>query len=99
MFEKNNPTIALNIMFVSANEQEIKQAHISTKHNSKRKNRVLLLMITNSNNLALYTDHYQIMLTISLNFIIKDVHIEMMLKNVKNVKLSVRIVSVKILNM
>ena len=45
-FEWNNETIALNIMFVPHNEKTINLAYKS-KYNYKRKNQVVLLMITN----------------------------------------------------
>ena len=44
-FEQNNKTIALNILFVPYNTEQIKQAYIS-KYNNKRDNEVILLMIT-----------------------------------------------------
>ena len=44
-FESNNKSIALNILFVSYNTEEIARAYIS-KYNPKRKNQVILLMIT-----------------------------------------------------
>ena len=44
-FESNNKSIALNILFVSYNTEEIARACIS-KYNSKPKNQVILLMIT-----------------------------------------------------
>ena len=44
-FEKNNKKIALNVLFVLYNTKEIKAAYIS-KHNSDRKDKVNLLMIT-----------------------------------------------------
>ena len=44
-FEGNSKTIAINILYVPHNNEEISHAYIS-KHNSKRKNRVILLMIT-----------------------------------------------------
>ena len=43
-FEKNNKTIALNVVFVSYNTKQIETAYIS-KHNSDRENQVILLMI------------------------------------------------------
>ena len=56
----------LNIKFVSADEWEIKQAHISAKYNSKRELLIIInYMITNKKKLALYTDHSQVLLTIS----------------------------------
>ena len=45
-FERNNKTIALNILFVPHNEKTINLAHKS-KYNRKRKTQVVLLMITN----------------------------------------------------
>ena len=47
-FEKNNNTIALNILFVPYNTKQIRPAYIS-KYNHKR-NKVILLMITDSDN-------------------------------------------------
>ena len=44
-FEQNNKEIALIILFVPHNRKEIKPAYIS-KYNHKRKNQVILLMIT-----------------------------------------------------
>ena len=44
--KKNNKTIAFNILFVPHNEKKINLAYKS-KYNRKRKNQVLLLMITN----------------------------------------------------
>ena len=44
-FEQNNKEIALNILFVPHNKKEIRPAYIS-KYNHKRKNQVILLMIT-----------------------------------------------------
>ena len=43
-FETNNKTIALNILYVPCNSEEIRLAYIS-KPNSKRENQILLLMI------------------------------------------------------
>ena len=48
-FEKNNKTIALNILYVPYNTKQIKQAYIS-KYNNKRDNQVNLLMITDGTN-------------------------------------------------
>ena len=45
-FERNNKTIALNILFVPDNEKTINLAYKS-KYNRKRENQVVLLMITN----------------------------------------------------
>ena len=45
-FERNNKTIALNILFITHNSKTINVAHKS-KYNRKRKNQVVLLMITN----------------------------------------------------
>ena len=44
-FEKNNPTIALNVLYAKI-EEKIYQAFIS-KHNSKREKQIILLMIRN----------------------------------------------------
>ena len=44
-FEQNNKRIALNILFVSHNTEKIRFAYKS-KHNFKRENHVILLMIT-----------------------------------------------------
>ena len=44
-FEQNNKTIALNILFVPHNKKEINIAYKS-KYNHKRKNKVILLIIT-----------------------------------------------------
>ena len=44
-FEQNNKTIALNILFVPYNTKKIRLAYKS-KHNFKRDNQVILLMIT-----------------------------------------------------
>ena len=41
-FEKNNPTVALNILYIS--EKEILPAYIS-KHNSIREKQIILLMV------------------------------------------------------
>ena len=43
-FEKNNKTVALNILYVLDNTEEIRHAYKS-KHNLTRKNQVILLMI------------------------------------------------------
>ena len=44
-FEKNNKTIALNILYVPHGTEEIRHLYKS-KHNLKRENQVILLMIT-----------------------------------------------------
>ena len=44
-FEKNNKTIALNILYVSHNTVEIRHAY-NSKYNLERENQVILLMIT-----------------------------------------------------
>ena len=44
-FERNNKTIALNILYVPYNTKQIKQAYIS-KHNDERDSQANLLMIT-----------------------------------------------------
>ena len=51
-FEQNNTSIALNILFVSHNSEEIKLAHKSNYN--KRKNQVILLMINDENNNSYY---------------------------------------------
>ena len=43
--ESINKSIVLNILYVPYNSEQIRHAHIS-KHNSKRENQVILLMIT-----------------------------------------------------
>ena len=48
-FEKNNNTIALNILFVPYNTEQIRPAYIS-KYNHKRTNKVILLNIADNNN-------------------------------------------------
>ena len=45
-FERNNKTIGLNILFIPHNTKTINLAYKS-KYNRKRKNQVVLLMITN----------------------------------------------------
>ena len=47
-FEQNNTSIALNILFVPHNSEEIKLAYKSNYN--KRKNQVILLMISNKAN-------------------------------------------------
>ena len=47
-FEQNNTLIALNILFVPHNSEEIKLAYKSNYN--KRKNQVILLMISNEAN-------------------------------------------------
>ena len=44
-FEQSNQEIALNILFVPHNKEEVRPAYIS-KYNHKHKNQVILLMIT-----------------------------------------------------
>ena len=46
-FESNNKTIALNILYVSYNTEEIRPAYVS-KYNFNRKNLIILLMITDN---------------------------------------------------
>ena len=46
--EQNNKAIALNILFVPYNTEKIKVAY-KLKYNHKRKNQVILLMITGGN--------------------------------------------------
>ena len=51
-FEQNNTSIALNILFVSRNSDEIKLAYKSNYN--KRKNQVILLTINDENNNSLF---------------------------------------------
>ena len=51
-FEQNNTSIALNILFVSYNSEEIKLAYKSNYN--KRKNQVILLMINGEANNCYY---------------------------------------------
>ena len=51
-FEQNNTSIALNILFVSYNSEEIKLAYKSNYN--KRKNQVILLMINDGTNNCYY---------------------------------------------
>ena len=44
-FEKNSKTIALNMLYVPYNSEEIRHSYKS-KHNLTRKNQIILLMIT-----------------------------------------------------
>ena len=44
-FELNNKSIALNILFVLDNTEKVRLA-CKSKHNLKRKNQLILLMIT-----------------------------------------------------
>ena len=44
-FEKKQPKIALNILYMSQNTEEIRHAYKS-KHNLKRQNQVIFLMMT-----------------------------------------------------
>ena len=48
-FKRNNKSIAFNILFVSHNKKEMRQAYI-WKKNSDYANQVTLLMITNGKN-------------------------------------------------
>ena len=45
-FERNNKTIALNVLYIPQNTKTISVAYRS-EYNNKRKNQVILLMITN----------------------------------------------------
>ena len=47
--KQNNETIALNILYVPYNTEQIRCAYKS-KYNNERKNQVILLMITNGEN-------------------------------------------------
>ena len=51
-FEQNNTSIALNILFVSYNSEEIKLAYKSNYN--KRKNQVILLMINDESSNLLF---------------------------------------------
>ena len=51
-FEQNNTSVALNILFVSYNSEEIKLAYKSNYN--KRKNQVILLMINDEANNCYY---------------------------------------------
>ena len=51
-FEQENNSIALNVLFVSYNSEEIKLAYKSNYN--KRKNQVILLMINNEANNSYY---------------------------------------------
>ena len=51
-FEQNNASIALNILFVSHNSEEVKLAYKSSYN--KRKNQVILLMINDEANNCYY---------------------------------------------
>ena len=46
-FERNNKTIALNVLYIPLNIKTMSVAYRS-EHNNKRKNQVILLMITDS---------------------------------------------------
>ena len=48
-FEQNNKEIVFTVLFVPHNKKEIELAYKS-KYNCKRKNQVILLMITDKNN-------------------------------------------------
>ena len=45
-FESNSKSIGLNILFVPYNTKQIVRAYQPKKHNNKRENQVILLMIT-----------------------------------------------------
>ena len=49
MFESNNKSITLNILYVPHNTKEIRHAYKS-KYNLNRENHVILLMITDGKN-------------------------------------------------
>ena len=46
-FEKNNKTIALNVLFVPYNTEQIRPVHVS-KYNSNRENQIILLEVTDN---------------------------------------------------
>ena len=52
-FEQNNKEIALNVLFVPHNKNDIEPAYTS-KYNYRRKKQVVLLMITDKNNRCHY---------------------------------------------
>ena len=52
-FESHNKSLALNVLYVPYNTKEIKHAYKS-KHNVKRENKVILLMITDSKNSIIF---------------------------------------------
>ena len=52
-FERNNETIALNVLFVSQNNEEI-TLFCKSEHNLERENKVLLLMINDDVNEKYY---------------------------------------------
>ena len=53
-FEQENTSIALNILFLSHNSEEVKLAYKSTYNYNKRKNQVILLMINDEANNCYY---------------------------------------------
>ena len=53
-FESNSKSIGLNILFVPYNTKQIVRAYQPKKHNNKRENQVILLMITDGKKMALY---------------------------------------------
>ena len=59
-FEKNNTSIALNVLFVPHNTKQIRHAYIS-KHNFDRENQLILLMITDGKK-----KHYLVVKKLSL---------------------------------
>ena len=61
-FERNNKTIALNILFIPHNTKTIRVVYRS-EHNKKRKKQVILLMITDGKKL-----HYLAVRTLSALF-------------------------------
>ena len=52
-FEQNSTSIALNILFVSHNSEEIELAY-NSRYNNERKNHVILLMINDEANTCYY---------------------------------------------
>ena len=68
-FESNNKSIALIILFVPYNTKQIVRPYPPKKHNNKRKNQVIFLMITDVKNGIIllwkvcrdYYQHHQIM--------------------------------------
>ena len=51
-FEKNNKTIAFNVLYIPRNAKTISVAYRS-EYNNNRKKQVVLLMITNSKKISL----------------------------------------------
>ena len=52
IFEKNNKSITLNILYLPHNTEEIRHAYVS-KYNTNRENHIILLMITDGKKMEL----------------------------------------------